>query len=158
MFLSLILTENVATPPPMSSPIRIVPGCFTASTSSMEKSSPPQMFGPAHRVYAVQITDESDGVDHRQAGRGRVPHILVERLGGSDTQSLRTSFWARDVKAWNSGGRSEVVVEMAMTGAVMVAAAAAVTATTEADGSGCVIGGWEGTGRSTLVKLSGDTP
>ncbi|KAK4402402.1 hypothetical protein Sango_0980900 [Sesamum angolense] len=36
--LSLILTANVATPPPMSRPIRIVPGFLTARTSSMVKS------------------------------------------------------------------------------------------------------------------------
>ncbi|KAI8540942.1 hypothetical protein RHMOL_Rhmol08G0024000 [Rhododendron molle] len=37
-FLSFILIANVPTPPPISSPIRIVPGFFTASTSSIGKS------------------------------------------------------------------------------------------------------------------------
>ncbi|KAI8018991.1 hypothetical protein LOK49_LG04G01490 [Camellia lanceoleosa] len=49
----LIYKANVATPPPMSSPIRIVPGFFTANTSSMEKSTPPPIFGPAQRVFST---------------------------------------------------------------------------------------------------------
>ncbi|KAG5607235.1 hypothetical protein H5410_028727 [Solanum commersonii] len=54
MFLSLILTANVATPPPMSSPILIVPGFFTASTSSIEKSRPAP-FVDNHRFFSLPL-------------------------------------------------------------------------------------------------------
>ncbi|MCI95698.1 hypothetical protein A2U01_0116997, partial [Trifolium medium] len=40
-FRSFILAANVPVPPPMSSPIRIVPAIFVARTWSIPKASPP---------------------------------------------------------------------------------------------------------------------
>ncbi|KAK2968028.1 hypothetical protein RJ640_003762 [Escallonia rubra] len=87
MFLSLILIANVATPPPMSSPIRIVP------------------------VYAVHTTDESDGVDHKLSGRGYGSTYSRgaagrQRRRGSGSQPLSRSFCARN----SSSGQDPLTV------------------------------------------------
>uniref|UniRef100_A0A3Q7GKX4 Uncharacterized protein n=1 Tax=Solanum lycopersicum TaxID=4081 RepID=A0A3Q7GKX4_SOLLC len=50
----LIYKANVATPPPMSSPILIVPGFFTASTSSIEKSRPAP-FVDNQRLFSLPL-------------------------------------------------------------------------------------------------------
>uniref|UniRef100_A0A0V0GKE2 Putative ovule protein n=1 Tax=Solanum chacoense TaxID=4108 RepID=A0A0V0GKE2_SOLCH len=54
MLLFLILTANVATPPPVFIPILIVPSFVTAITSSIEKSTPASFF-TVQRVFSLPL-------------------------------------------------------------------------------------------------------
>lgn len=52
MFLAIILTANVATPPPILRQIRVVPSFFIANTSSILKSSSPLPLDEIQRFFS----------------------------------------------------------------------------------------------------------